>query len=634
MVSVESLLSARLFLVPKLAGERIYFVSNLSGRLSLYAMDAGGSVPEPLLPPSIALQNPVLAEGHLFHVFPELGRICVMIDRDGDENYQPMIVPLDGGIPEPEFGGQLADCRVHLEGADSAAGIVYLVAEMRQESTCTAYQGNLATGELTPMFASQHELKVRAWSDDHAIAAITEQYSAGDITLRVWEAARGGTVLLFGAPINQRGQQPDIQLTGFSSGCFTGDQHEYLSVTSIFEDTYGLGRLHVGAPHMIAPVRVLNAQHAGTGSLESIERLQDDRYLVGYNIDGISWLYEGRFDQTELTMTLTRPICGAGRLENGVLESVSYDGPGDRFALSFSSATSPSQLYLVDPAAGSVPRQLTRERVLAVPQVHLSPGEDASYTSFDGLRISARLYLPASDLGFQGPRPLVYYIHGGPQGQERPDFAWFSMPLIQLLTLSGFAVFVPNVRGSTGYGLTYMRKVDRDWGGDDRLDHVHAMKILGNDPRLDVRRAGVVGRSYGGYMTLTLAARHSELWSAAVDMFGPSNLLTFLDHIPATWRPTMNIVLGDAVRDRDFLVERSPITYIRDVSCPMLVIQGKNDPRVVESESRLVVETLREMGKSVEFLLFENEGHDILKHENRVICYSAIAGFFAQHLRP
>jgi len=159
MVFVESLLSARLFLVPKLAGERIYFVSNSSGRLSLYAMDVGGSVPEPLLPPSIALQNPELAEGHLFHVFPELGRICVMIDHDGDENYQPMIVPLDGGIPEPEFGSQLADCRVHLEGADSDAGIVYLVAEMRQESTCTAYQGNLATGELTPMFASQHELK-------------------------------------------------------------------------------------------------------------------------------------------------------------------------------------------------------------------------------------------------------------------------------------------------------------------------------------------------------------------------------------------------------------------------------------------------------------------------------------------
>ena len=117
----------------------------------------------------------------------------------------------------------------------------------------------------------------------------------------------------------------------------------------------------------------------------------------------------------------------------------------------------------------------TCERILGIPEQWLSPGEDASFTSFDGTRVSARLYLPARELGFHGPRPLVYYVHGGPQGQERPDFAWFSMPLIQFLTLNGFAVFVPNVRGSTGYGLSYTKQVDRDWGGQDRLDHVHAM---------------------------------------------------------------------------------------------------------------------------------------------------------------
>ena len=122
----------------------------------------------------------------------------------------------------------------------------------------------------------------------------------------------------------------------------------------------------------------------------------------------------------------------------------------------------------------------------------------------------------------------MYYVHGGPQSQERPDFAWFSMPLIQFLTLSGFAVFVPNVRGSTGYGLSYMRMVEHDWAGDDMLDHVHAMtEVLPRDERIDTARAGVVGRSYGGYMTLTLASRYPELWSAAVDMFGPYDLIGF-----------------------------------------------------------------------------------------------------------
>jgi dipeptidyl aminopeptidase/acylaminoacyl peptidase len=275
--------------------------------------------------------------------------------------------------------------------------------------------------------------------------------------------------------------------------------------------------------------------------------------------------------------------------------------------------------------------------VLGIPEEHLSPGEDASFTSYDGLRVSARLYLPAAALGFEGPRPLVYYIHGGPQGQERPDFAWFSMPLIQFLTLRGFAVFVPNVRGSTGYGLSYTKHVDRDWGGNDRLDHVHAMtEILPHDKRVDTSRAAVVGRSYGGYMTLTLAGRHPELWKAACDMFGPYDLITFSERIPETWKPYFKLVIGDPEdpKDREFLVERSPKTHLGNLACPMLVIQGRNDPRVVAAESEDLVDTLRKQGKEMELLIFEDEGHDVLKYENRVACYNAITDFFTKILTP
>jgi dipeptidyl aminopeptidase/acylaminoacyl peptidase len=279
------------------------------------------------------------------------------------------------------------------------------------------------------------------------------------------------------------------------------------------------------------------------------------------------------------------------------------------------------------------PARKTRERVLGVAPELLSGGEDASFVSHDGVRVSARLYLPSPDLGHEGPRPLVYYVHGGPQSQERPNFAWFSMPLVQILALEGFAVFVPNVRGSSGYGLEYMKRVDRDWGGLDRLDHVHAMtEVLPRDGRVDVSRAGVVGRSYGGYMTLMLAAMHPELWSAAVDMFGPYDLLTFMDRIPETWKPYFELAVGHPERDGDFLVERSPKTHIEGISSPLLVIQGQNDTRVVERESHDLVEGLRELGKDVDYLVFEDEGHDVLKLANRVRCYEAIVGFFSEHL--
>ena len=143
MTRIESLLSARLFLSPQRAGDRLYFISNLSGKLSLYAMDAGGSVPEPLLPPDIALQNPTLMTGYSYTLLPELDKLLIMIDANGDENYQPMLVPLSGGIPEPAFGEQFHGYRVHLEKCYPTDGFAYFAAESRKEQLVEAFQARL-----------------------------------------------------------------------------------------------------------------------------------------------------------------------------------------------------------------------------------------------------------------------------------------------------------------------------------------------------------------------------------------------------------------------------------------------------------------------------------------------------------
>jgi pimeloyl-ACP methyl ester carboxylesterase len=471
-------------------------------------------------------------------------------------------------------------------------------------------------------------------NEDHTQGILIDSYTVGDDLLYHWQRGEERH-LLNGTPLEERLPGQEIPLTDFRSIFFTRGDRGLLIVTSLFSDTRGLGYLDLKNPQVIQPVEITGAAHTGVGELEDVQHLKGYRYLLQYNIDGCSWLYEGAFDEPALQMKLGRIICGTGELSGGVLESVTYDQEGDRFALAFSTATSPTQIFTVEGADPEKHVRHTNERTLGTPDGWLSAGDDASFTSFDGTRVSARLYLPAEGLNFEGPRPLIYYIHGGPQGQERPDFAWFSMPLIQFLTLNGFAVFVPNVRGSTGYGLSYTKQVDRDWGGQDRLDHVHAMtEVLPKDGRIDTSRAGVVGRSYGGYMTLTLASRHPELWAAAVDMFGPYDLLTFMDRIPETWKPYFSIAVGDPVKDQQFLIERSPCTYMDQINSPLLVIQGKNDPRVVERESRDVVETLRSKGKQVEYLVFENEGHDVLKYENRVTCYNRITEFFQNYLKP
>jgi pimeloyl-ACP methyl ester carboxylesterase len=634
-VRIESFLSARLHVAPQLVGERIYFISNLSGHLSLYAMYYGGSVPEPLLPPHIALQNPELVEGKSFYVFPKLAKILVMIDRDGDENYQPMLIPLEGGFPEPAFGDFFHQHRVHLGNCDPERNLAYFNAESRLRPVQEAYRGDLSANKLEKLAESEWGANPVGCSEDHTRVLLADGYTLGDVVLSLLEGGQKKVIL--GKPLDQRKEGESVPPNGLLASEFTPSGNGLLLISAVFDDQYSLGYLDLARPGELQPVKLTGLAHTGSGEMKGLAHLKSTHYAVAFNIDGISWLYEGTFNEDKRQMNLRSVLVGEGDLAGGVLERFDYDRDGDRIVLSFSTAVSPTQIYTIEGKERDTLVMHTEERLLGIPEEQLSKGEDASFVSFDGTRISARLYLPAESLGFAAPRPLVYYIHGGPQSQERPDFSWFSMPLIQFLSLRGFAVFVPNVRGSTGYGLSYAKQVDRDWGGQDRLDHVHAMtKVLPKDKRLDVRRAAVAGRSYGGYMTLTLAGRHPELWSAACDMFGPYDLVTFSERIPPTWKPYYSIALGDPDKpeERTFLQERSPRAYLENLACPLLVIQGRNDPRVVAKESKDLAADLQKKGKDVRMLVFEDEGHDVLKYENRVACYNAIADFFAGILKP
>jgi len=636
MYRIEALLSARLFLRPEIVGDKIYFLSNLSGHNSLYAMNHGGSVPEPLLPPNIVLQNPHLIGGESFAVFKGLEKILVMIDQDGDENYLPMEIPITGGFPEPAFNNYFENTRCHLGYVDPKLNLCYISAESREEGMVRTYLCQLDSGEVEKIYASPYGGFPGAMSKDYSRIVIIEGYMVGDSVAYLWEKGLE-TKVLYGKPIQDREEGEEVPLNAFGRGFFTDDDNGVVFENAIFQDTYGLGYLSLEAPENVFEVPFEGLEHKGFGEFQGLEQLENGHILLEFNIDGASWAYEAEYDQAARVMRVLYTLVGKGTLSEGVLEAVKYDEETDRFVLAFSTAKSPTQIYTVEGKHREELVRHTNESILCIPEAVLSAGEDYSYETFDGLRVSARLYMPSIELGFTGKRPVVYYLHGGPQGQERPDFSWFSMPLIQFLTLQGFAVFVPNVRGSTGYGLSYTKHVDRDWGGQDRLDHVHAMTaVLPKDNRFDIKRAGVVGRSYGGYMTLTMAGRHPEFWAAAVDMFGPYDLLTFSERIPPTWKPYFNIALGNPENPDDavFLKERSPKTYIENIEFPMLVIQGRNDPRVVAEESEDLVEHLQDIGKDVKILLFENEGHGVEKYDNKVTCYNAITDFFKQALIP
>ena len=641
--SIQSLLSARLLLSPQLADGKVYFISDMSGVMSLYVMDQNGSMPESLLPAGLALQNPHLMAGYNYFVLPKLGKVLVMIDENGNENYQPCLVPLEGGIPEPIFGERYKNEQVACPHCDVKKNIAYFTRDDRKTPNLECLMVDLATLNVTSLGTSIYGNYYNGANPDHSTVILADGYTAADNVLYVWRKGMAERQLLYGVPIEKRTENQQVKLSGIGNCSFTPDEGGLLFRSNLFSDEGSASYLSLDGSANVLEVPVSGLRHEGMGELADIKLVDKDRFLLEYNIDGCSWLYECRMRENEgrKQLDVERTLCGLPPLSEGVLMGYEFElqeNAGETkvgYVLSFATANNPAQIYLYPPDSPSeTPSVLSKERVLGIDGKFLSEGEDASYNSFDGLKVSARLYLPSEHLGFKGPRPLVLYVHGGPQSQERPDFTWFSMPLIQFLTLNGFAVFVPNVRGSAGYGLRYMKRVDHDWGGKDMLDHIEGLKMLEKDSRIDSSRRAVIGRSYGGYMTLMLVSRHPDLWKAACDMFGPYDLIAFIYRLPETWRTFFYLSVGHPEKDKEFLTERSPKSYLKNVKCPMLILQGRNDPRVLAAESREVAENLKANGVETEFLIFEDEGHDVIKFKNKVLCYTKIVGFFKKHLNP
>ena len=243
-----------------------------------------------------------------------------MLDHDGDENYQPMLVAMSGGFPVPAFGDQFAGYRVHAHKADIERSVVYLLAESRQASTQITFRGHLATGVVDRLAESEWGLGPDGVSADHSQLVLNEGYTVGDNTL-YW-LKDGQKQLLHGTPLAARQPGQAVPLAAAGNVFFTPAQRGLLLTTALFEDAYSLGYIDLDAPlpATIQPVTISGARHTGTGELAALDHLHDRRYRLTYNIDGVSWLYEGEFDEDRREMRLLHVVTGEGLIANGVME--------------------------------------------------------------------------------------------------------------------------------------------------------------------------------------------------------------------------------------------------------------------------------------------------------------------------
>lgn len=536
---------------------------------------------------------------------PDGRQILYTADYQGNEKHQLVLIPAEGGAAatltsDPEVQYFLGD------GAWSPDGeLIAYAGNDRDPFAQDILIRQVPTGEIDRVVADGRIDFAGAWSPDGRSLVVVDARSNLELLPRLLNVQTGEIDDLVDPAdlANDRPQAWAPDGSGFWIITDRGSEHDWLGFYDL-------------ATRRITPVIQTD------WSVEAVAISKSGRWLVwSVNEGGFSRIYvqdRTTGDHRELTELPggTLPSFGGGLVLS----------PDDaNLVVLMSTPTKPNELYLVDLETGDT-RQLTDSRKRAIDESLLVEPELVEIAAFDGHTIPALLFRPHGD----GPFPVVLSIHGGPEAQERPSYAYRGF--YQFLLSRGIGVLAPNIRGSSGYGKSYQKLIHRDLGGNDVHDFESCARYLQGLPWVDPARIGVFGGSYGGFAVLTCVSRLPSYWAAAVDIVGPSNLVTLVRSFPPTWREIAKRIFGDPETEEADMLRRSPITYVDQIVAPLYVIQGANDPRVVQAESDAIVEKLRARGVDVKYDVYADEGHGFTKVENDIAAMRDAGQFFVDHL--
>lgn len=309
-------------------------------------------------------------------------------------------------------------------------------------------------------------------------------------------------------------------------------------------------------------------------------------------------------------------------LPKGVIESLTWLND-DQLIFTLKTPAIPGDIWCYHLREKSAKRLTTISNQAEIQEKWVQPSLE-SFESFDGLEVPYFLYRK----GERKNKPAVVYVHGGPESQIRPTYN----PVIQYLAEKGFAVIAPNVRGSKGYGKSYIKLDD----GRKRMDAVKDLTWLAKDVHkthgIDKDNIGVIGRSYGGFMVLASLTHYPTYWKAGVNIVGISHFTSFLQNTGPWRRHLRECEYGSLAHDKSFFDEISPLYRAKEITAPLLVFHGKNDTRVPVSEAEQLVEGMKERGQSVALTVFEDEGHQTERLENIITMHKDSIQFFEKHL--
>ncbi|MCM3710141.1 S9 family peptidase [Sporosarcina luteola] len=566
---------------------KLIFNSNLNGKMNLWAMDLPGTYPY-----LFAHRD----ESCNFIKFDSDNRyVLTGYDNDGDENYQIYSVPFEGGLPQPLITGEsnekfyfshLSDDGKRLYYVTSMDNPMYLNTHMRNLETGIDTLLHLGETSTTELAAVSDDEKAFVYSQAFANTYVVSFVKIGEDTFNLTPDA--SKVHVAGDPV------------------FTDDNTIYF-VTDYESDFTYIAKFDLTTKSFS---KVLEVEGESVQTIKFNKENGEFYFITSKGVEDKLYRYHLKNGKLEES---TLPV--------DVIEQVRFAKSGNLYILG-RSATVPHNIF--KSTDGQAWDQLTDNRVLGVSQEGMVEPDIVSYVSFDGLEIEALLF-KAKEENANGY--TIFWPHGGPQSSERKMFR----SMFQCFLNRGYNIFAPNFRGSTGYGSEFTKMVEQDWGEGPRLDCLAGIEWLFDNGITDRDRLFLVGGSYGGYMALLLHGRHAEFFKAVVDIFGVSDLFTFVNSVPPHWKPIMERWLGDPERDKERFIKDSPVTYLDGMVKPMLVIQGAKDPRVVKEESDQIVAKLTELGRDVEYLVLDDEGHGFSKKENEIKVYSQMLEFLEKH---
>lgn len=569
--------------------------SNRSGIYNMYTVPANGGELTPITQSDSAS---IFAISY----FPRDERMLFSMDGNGDEIYHIYIRNLDGSHTDltPDKGA-----RASFHGWAEDDQSFFFTSNKRDAKYMDLYQMDFLNYSPKLIFKNEEGYDIGNFSKDQKYLTLTKSLNTNDSDLYLFDLSSKKKI-----KINK------TQSANSSQDFSPSSDEIYYTTDEGSEFSY------------------LMKYNIATGNTEKVISRDWDilgSYFTESGTYLVTYINEDAKNTIEVMNVATMENIDLPAFDAMEITNVAFSKDEKWMRFYAGGSHTPSNLFVYN-LQTKAQKQLTDVLNPEIKADDLVAAEVVRYKSFDGVEIPAIYYKPQQATA-NAKVPALVWVHGGPGGQSRQNFSSF----IQYLTNHGYAVLAVNNRGSSGYGKTFYQMDDLNHGDKDLKDCVEGKNWLAAQPEIDADKIGIIGGSYGGYMTMAALTYTPEEFAVGVNLFGVTNWLRTLKSIPPWWesfKEALYLELGDPYSaDSVRLKEISPLFHTDKVTKPLIVLQGSQDPRVLQVESDEIVAGVKKNGVPVEYVLFEDEGHGFVKKENQIEAYSRVLEFLDLYLK-